>query len=127
MRVIFPTVILLGLLLTGLSIFELRLVIEYRSRVHDVQSWLAALDAKRMHDAEREHAVFTGDSLAYRFGEDVGGIDKIEKGWFAVAYGGGALFIIGVAGILVGSRASSQTSPPNKSLQATAAAPASCD
>ena len=123
MRVLFSIVIILGLLLTGLSIFEIRVVSEYRSKVHDVQSWLAAWQQKQADEDRRKGITYTATSLAYQFGESVEGLDHLERGWLAVAGVGGALFTLGIAGVIIGRRASFQKSPPNTALEPTRGAP----
>jgi hypothetical protein len=127
MRVLFATVGVLGLFLVGLSVFEIRIVREYRTKVHDVQYWLAAIDRKNVEQAKSRNMTFTGTSVAYQFGEEVDGLEQLERGWLACAFVGGAIFVLGVADIILERRRYLQKSSPNKSLQATAAAPASSD
>jgi hypothetical protein len=126
MRIIFSIVAVLGLLLTGFSVFEIRIVGDYRAQVRDVQFVLSEESKKEVADAHRRGAVFTGQTFGDVLSPKLDGIDALERGWFVVASVGIVVFVAGVFGV-IGSRPHFQKLPPNNSLQATAAAPASCD
>jgi hypothetical protein len=128
MRVLFTIVAIIGLFLVGLAFFEVRTAWDCRFKVAEFQPKLDALEQKYVALVSKQTDVkYTGKSLAQQFAESAKVLDSLERDCSFVGWAGGALFILGTVGIIIGRRAGSQKSPPNKSLQATAAAPASCD
>ena len=114
MRVLFTIVAILGLLLVGLAFFETRAVWEYRFKVAEFQPRLNALEQKYVALVSKQTDIkYTGTSLAQQFQESVKGLDNLERDCLFVAWAGGALFILGTVGIIIGRRAGSQKSPPN--------------
>ena len=126
MRVLFSIVIVLGLLLTSLSIFEVRVVSECRSKVNESFSMLQLLEQKQAgRDKQQGWRGWEplSSSFVNAYGQSWKGLDDIERGWLAAACIGGVLFVLGIAGIVAGRRASFQKSPPNTALEPTPTAP----
>lgn len=79
MRIMFSTIVVLGLFLIGLSVFEIRIVSEYQSKAEYVQKYLADFDKSRVDEAKRKHSGYFIESLEYKFLEDTDGIKKIRE------------------------------------------------
>ncbi|MFO1477137.1 MAG: hypothetical protein U1F98_10855 [Verrucomicrobiota bacterium] len=104
MRALFITITFVGALLSALSVFEISAVRSYRVQLSDIQAGLAEWERIEQAEASRHHMVITGESIAYRFGLSIGGIDRIENGWWAVASAGGALLLVGAWGAIAARR-----------------------
>ena len=119
MRIVFILVGVSGLLLVGLSLFEVRVVLAYRNKLIPIQVELDALEQREKALDKQVGVTDTvtepGASLAQQLEKSVQGIDNLESGWLVAACVGGALFILGTAGTVIESRAGFPKSPPNQS------------
>jgi di/tricarboxylate transporter len=104
MRILFSIVALLGLLLIGFSMFEIRAAIEYRSNVSEVQQLLTVLGQFNQDRARLAGGVFTGTSLAQEYGSRLDGVDRFERGWLIIAFVGTFVFFAGIAGFIIERR-----------------------
>ena len=111
MRTLFSTITVLGFLLAVLSIFEIRVVREYQSKVRGVQDGLTDWEKREQAEAKRRGIVITGTSIAYMFGESIDRIDRLERGWLAAACISGGLIIAGGIGFIIERRSRLRQSP----------------
>jgi len=104
MRILFSIIAVLGVLLTGLSVFEIRAMSDYRTRVEDVQLRLSYESEKEVAKITQKGGVFTGQTVNGYCCRKLQGIDALERGWFAAASVSVMIFFAGVAGIIAGRR-----------------------
>jgi hypothetical protein len=106
MRVIFFIVAVLGLALTGLAVFQVRVASDYHTSVSEVQSMLSG----EPFSPHRKGLVITGENLGDALSRRLDGVDALERGWFVAALIGIAVSTAGVIGIIVERR---REMPPN--------------
>ena len=109
MRILFIIVGLVGLLLAGLVVFEIRAANDYGSKIQDVQSLLSAESKKEVADAHRRGAVFTGQTLGDVLSPQLDGFDTFRNGWFVVAVCSVTLLLVGTVGIFIERKMHAQT------------------
>jgi hypothetical protein len=100
MRMIFCIVTVLGLFVLGFSVFQIRAVRDYRDRVRGVQDALVAAGRREVAEAHRMGAVFTGQTWGDVLIPELDGIDKLQRGWFVVAFAGVATLAAGIGGFI---------------------------
>jgi hypothetical protein len=100
MRILFITVELLGLLLVGISAFEIYIASEYRSRVSYVQSVLAQEGSKEIAESNQKDDVFADTSCGDNLSQSLDGVEPLQRGWLVVMGVGAALFLVGIRSII---------------------------
>jgi hypothetical protein len=100
MRILFVTVELLGLLVVGISAFEIYIASEYGSRVSYVQSVLAQESSNEMADAHQKGDVSADTSRGDNLSQSLDGVEPFLNGWLVVMGVGTALFFVGVCGFI---------------------------
>ena len=99
MRILFIIVLVLGLLLTGLSVCGIRIANEHRDTDRDVHQLLARLAAPGpAHNLD-------ADALEGVQEASMDEIDLIKRGWLIIFFTGPALFMVGNVGIIIQRRA----------------------
>ena len=101
MRIIFSIIAILGLFLTGFSVFEFQATNVYRSKVGEVQDALRAVDTLNTEKAKMVGATFTGTSLAGEYGSRLDGIGALQRSWLVVIFASAVVFLAGAAGVIV--------------------------
>ena len=104
MRIIFTIIAILGLFLTGYSVFEFQATSVYRSKVGEIQDALRTVDTLNVDKAKMRGATFTGTSLADQFGSRLDGIDAVQRSWLVVTFASVVVFLAGAAGIITTRR-----------------------
>jgi hypothetical protein len=104
MRIIFSIVAVMGLLMAGLSVFEIRVARDYSDRVRDVQSGLSAESEKEVADTHRRGAVFTGQTFGDVLSPKLDGVGTLERGWLVVIFASTVVFLAGSAGVIIARR-----------------------
>jgi len=100
MRAISITVILLGLILLGYSVFEIVKVRKYRSDVQEVGRRISELDSLLTSPrVTRLQAPPTEEILA-----PLNALGQLERSWWAVAIIGGAVIAAGISAIVIERR-----------------------
>jgi hypothetical protein len=99
MRILLIIVLVLGLLLTGLSICGIRVANEHRATDRDVHQLLA-----RLAGPGPAHNV-DADALEGEQEASIEDIELIKRGWLVIFFAGPALFIVGIVGIIIQKRA----------------------
>jgi hypothetical protein len=104
MRIIFSIVAILGLFLTGFSMFEYQATNVYRSKVGEVQDALRTVDTLNVNKAKMAGATFTGTSFADQYGSLLDGIGALQRSWLVATFASAVVFLSGAAGVIIARR-----------------------
>jgi len=116
-RTLFVIVGLLGLFLTGLGAFQIRAAKNYEAGVRDIQQMFVRMDEAAEAKAKERGGGYEIASFAYFYGSRLNGFDSFERGWMVVTFTGGALFVLGISGIILQNRRYNQESLLGKSSE----------
>ena len=101
MRALFIIVGVFGLFLTGLSVFEMRVVLEHRAKIHDVQTQLDDRQQFLIAEEMRKHIHYSYEVplAGYELEDSLKTLDELERAWLTVASIGGVLLVLSIVGL----------------------------
>jgi hypothetical protein len=105
MRILFATVALLGLLLAGLSAFEVRQAKEYGFLASELHAAVVEIDRQQVATEIKEHRYHFitqgGPTLEQEAAWLSDGMERLEGEWLAAGGAGLVLLLVGVRGLAI--------------------------